>query len=118
MKWGGGLITDKSTLLTPDQDIISMLAKCTAEVVKSGYQVILVHGAGSFGHLRAKHWKLHMGKQSDNFEPQRDIRTQEDAVIAVRNDMLSLNQYVLSGLKENGLTADVYPQHLGNRDWW
>ena len=109
VKWGGGLITDKSTLLTPDQDIISMLAKCTAEIVKSGYQVILVHGAGSFGHLRAKHWKLHMGKQSENFEPQGDIRTQEDAVIAVRNDMLSLNQYVMSGLKENGVTADVYP---------
>jgi len=112
VKWGGGLITNKSTLLTPDLDIISMLAKCTAEIVRLGYQVILVHGAGSFGHLKAKHWKLHMGKLSENFEPQEDIRTQEDAVIAVRNDMLSLNQYVLSGLIDNGLTTDVYAANI------
>lgn len=111
VKWGGGLITDKSALLTPDLDVINMLARSTAEVVKSGYQVILVHGAGSFGHLKAKHWKLHMGKLEEKFDSQEEIQTQEDAVTSVRSDMLSLNKFVKTSLESYNLSTQVYPAH-------
>ena len=96
VKWGGGLITDKAVLLTPNLEVIRNLSRQTKNVVESGYQVILVHGAGSFGHLRAKHWKLHLGKQNEEFTSEPGIFTQEQAVEEVRRDMESLNSFVLS----------------------
>lgn len=111
VKWGGGLITDKTVLLTPNIDVIQTLSKQMKNVVDSGYQVILVHGAGSFGHLRAKHWKLHLGKQNQTFVPEPGIFTQEQAVEEVRRDMESLNSFVISELEEMNLNCEVFPAH-------
>ena len=111
VKWGGGLITDKTVLLTPNIDVIQTLSKQMKNVVDSGYQVILVHGAGSFGHLRAKHWKLHLGKQNQTFVPEPGIFTQEQAVEEVRRDMESLNSFVISELEEMNLDCEVFPAH-------
>ena len=111
VKWGGGLITDKTVLLTPNLEVIRNLSRQMKNVVESGYQVILVHGAGSFGHLRAKHWKLHLGKQNEEFTPEPGIFTQEQAVEEVRRDMESLNSFVLSNLQELNLVCEVFPAH-------
>ena len=111
VKWGGGLITDKTVLLTPNLEVIRNLSRQMKNVVESGYQVILVHGAGSFGHLRAKHWKLHLGKQNEEFTPEPGIFTQEQAVEEVRRDMESLNSFVLSDLQELDLDCEVFPAH-------
>ena len=110
-KMGGGLITDKTVLLTPNLEVIQNLSRQVKNVVEAGYQVILVHGAGSFGHLRAKHWKLHLGKQDEEFMPEPGIFTQEQAVEEVRRDMESLNSFVLSNLQELNLDCEVFPAH-------
>ena len=90
MKWGGGLISDKSTLCTAYADRISALAKCVGKLVSKGHEVIVVHGAGSFGHLRAREYKLSEG-DIPGFD-------QEDAVILVRKDMDHLHEIVLASL--------------------
>ena len=61
LKLGGGLITEKSELCTLKPDVINKLAKLISKLTGSGYRIILVHGAGSFGHLKAKKWHLHEG---------------------------------------------------------
>jgi hypothetical protein len=58
IKWGGGLITDKGRLKTPLVEIMNMLAQSVLQCHEQDIDVIVVHGAGSFGHLRAKQWKL------------------------------------------------------------
>ena len=53
IKFGGGLITNKSQMCTPEIDIIDDLVDVVANCLQQGLRVIVVHGAGSFGHLRA-----------------------------------------------------------------
>ena len=111
-KMGGGLITDKTVLLTPNLEVIQNLSRQVKNEVEAGYQVILVHGARSFGHLRAKHWKLHLGKQDEEFmpEPEYSLKNRQ---LKKRRDMESLNSFVLSNLQELNLDCEVFPAHNG-----
>lgn len=58
VKLGGSVITDKSKYHTFDRATAGRLAE---EITASGEKVILVHGAGSFGHMLAKEHRLHLG---------------------------------------------------------
>ncbi|MCG7845298.1 MAG: isopentenyl phosphate kinase [Methanomassiliicoccales archaeon] len=58
VKLGGSVITDKGRYRTFDRDTTVRLAK---EIAASGEKVILVHGAGSYGHMLAKEHRLHLG---------------------------------------------------------
>ena len=53
MKWGGGLITEKGALRTPRRDVIDQLAH-GGPTERSGNESLIVHGAGSYGHLMSK----------------------------------------------------------------
>ena len=90
MKWGGGLISDKSSLCTPYIDRISALANCVSTLVDLGYDIVIVHGAGSFGHIRAREFRLAEGNI-----PEFD---QNEAISLVRSDMDTLHQMVLDSL--------------------
>ena len=112
IKWGGGLITDKSLMCTPNLEVLNDLASTVAACVESGFEVILVHGAGSFGHLRSKKWRLNEGyiegmKRPDNS----DCTSQLDAVHRVRSEMLELNQHVCEALESCQLIPHVHPPH-------
>ena len=61
IKFGGGLITNKSQMCTPELEIIDNLVGVVKQCIDSGLRVIVVHGAGSYGHLRAKYWRLNEG---------------------------------------------------------
>lgn len=112
IKFGGGLITDKSTMCTPNHEVIDSLVNVVADCLDNNLRVIVVHGAGSFGHLRAKHWKLNQGYlPSYDFAPQDDCQTQEEAVSLVRNEMLTLNQIVLDAFSKSGIDAYKCPPH-------
>jgi isopentenyl phosphate kinase len=64
MKIGGSVITDKSTELTPQTQIIDRLAKETQEAgVKN---LIIVHGGGSFGHPSAQRNSIKEGLKNSN----------------------------------------------------
>ncbi|MBL6742892.1 MAG: isopentenyl phosphate kinase family protein [Candidatus Poseidonia sp.] len=108
LKWGGGLITEKDRLKTVRTDVLDQLAEQLHSCLKEGVDVILVHGAGSYGHLKAKKYQLAEGFLSGvEFEP----LTQHEAVTDVRNDMLELNQHVMESLTRRDISAVALPPH-------
>ena len=109
VKWGGGLITDKTQLCVPDMEVISSLVDTIVECHNNDVDVILVHGAGSFGHLKAKEYQLHKGFDSS-------IDGQEQAVSDVRNDMLTLNSFVMDELTKADISAVSLPPHKWARN--
>ncbi|MED5499114.1 MAG: hypothetical protein VX845_05490, partial [Candidatus Thermoplasmatota archaeon] len=54
VKLGGGLITEKASMTTVHEERLNRLAREIAAAARQGVRVLVVHGAGSFGHLRAK----------------------------------------------------------------
>ena len=112
IKFGGGLITKKSQMCTPELEIIDNLVGVVKQCIDNGLRVIVVHGAGSYGHLRAKYWRLNEGLIKDGgFAPQSDCKSQKEAVSIVRNDMLTLNNIVLESFEKHGLSTKSLPPH-------
>jgi len=113
VKWGGGLITEKSQLCTANREVIHSLVDTIITCHNNNLDVILVHGAGSFGHLRAKQWRLNEGKiDPSNFSADDSCTTQEQAVELVRKDMLTLNSIVMEELTKADISAAVLPPHM------
>lgn len=112
VKFGGGLITNKSKLCTPMLETIDNLVEVIDRIIKCGLKVIVVHGAGSFGHLRAKYWRLNEGMVDDHkFAPQIDCQNQYQAVSLVRKDMLTLNSIVCDAFTKRGISTRSLPPH-------
>ena len=107
VKWGGGLITQKDAMKTVRHDVLDDLAEQLEACLLQGLDVVLVHGAGSFGHLKAKTYQLAGGKSDDPNLP--SDRSQEEAVIDFLNDMLELNEHVLSALTKRDISAVSLP---------
>lgn len=61
IKLGGSVITDKSQYKKYDKEQASRLCR---EIAESGSQVMIVHGAGSFGHVLAKKYSIQKGMTS------------------------------------------------------
>ncbi|MFZ8905831.1 MAG: isopentenyl phosphate kinase [Poseidonia sp.] len=114
VKWGGGLITHKDRMKSVRHDIIDNLANQLESCVAAGLDVVLVHGAGSFGHLKAKAYRLAEGRCSPDAVP--DEMTQDDAVVAVREDMMELNQHVLDALTKYDVSAVSLSPHQWARN--
>ena len=91
IKWGGGLITEKSVPCIARPDRIIPLADCAVELALDGHDVIIVHGAGSFGHIDAKHYRLNEGYIPDLVDSGID---QLEGVKIVREQMNELNSAV------------------------
>jgi isopentenyl phosphate kinase len=99
LKWGGGLITHKSDECSPDLESIAELSKVVNTLISEGNELILVHGAGSYGHIKAKKSRLSEGDIG--------LIGQLEAVAEVRKDMLELNRLVMKDLD-----GEAYPPHL------
>ena len=85
LKLGGGLITDKSRYRHVRTDRIDAVSGVVRELGDSGKSVVLVHGAGSFGHLEARKWGLEEGIDDESYEYK--VR----AIARARTDMDGLN---------------------------
>ena len=117
VKFGGGLITNKAKLCTPALSIIDDLVAVVKRCLQSGLKVVVVHGAGSYGHLRAKYWRLKDGQLADvDFTPQPDCTSQKEAVSLVRKDMLTLNKLILDAFDKIGVSAKSLPPHQWARN--
>ena len=103
IKLGGGLITDKSQYKLIREERIQSVCKIISKMIKNDDSFILVHGAGSFGHLEAKKWHLSKGHIKQIIDEQRL------AVKNVRNDMIELNNYVLEKLKQFNIEGISHP---------
>ena len=81
IKLGGSVITDKSQYRRFDKDAVSRLCR---EIAESGKQAVVVHGAGSFGHILAKRYSIQDGYSS---------KEQIPAVAMVQHDVRELSSW-------------------------
>ncbi len=97
IKLGGSVITDKSQYRTFNKEQVARLCK---EIAESGKGTMVVHGAGSFGHVVAKQFALSYGLQ--------DFR-QVPAVAQVQYDVRELSSMVVRELLGAGIPAVSVP---------
>ena len=103
IKLGGGLITDKGSMKKFDSDSMERVADSISSVVEMGVPIVIVHGAGSFGHLLAKEWSISKGVDQKIAKEQRMI------VEEIRSDMRELNGLVIDRLSDSGLQSEGLP---------
>ena len=103
IKLGGGLITNKAKSKTFCHTRMAAIAEAIAELSELGSSIVIVHGAGSYGHLLAKEWSISGGIRSDISLEQRV------AVSQIRSDMRELNSLVMSSLNQVGLECENHP---------
>jgi len=60
VKLGGSALTDKTAIYTPRRAAIGRAAKQIADL-RSRFSFVVVHGAGSYGHIPVKRWHLTSG---------------------------------------------------------
>ena len=103
IKLGGGLITDKGSMKEFDHEAVERVVNSLRSVSELGASIVLVHGAGSFGHLLAKKWGV-----ADGLDEQRE-KGQRKAVRDIRSDMRELNGLIIEKFREVGLECSCHP---------
>ncbi|MFA5313234.1 MAG: isopentenyl phosphate kinase [Methanomassiliicoccales archaeon] len=93
VKLGGSVITDKGHYRTFKEDAVRRLAR---EIVESGERTIIVHGAGSFGHVIAKKYALQNGMVSED---------QVKGISQVTWDVRELDTLFIKALSDEGMEA-------------
>lgn len=93
IKLGGSVITDKSQYRKFNQERVSKLCR---EIKNSGLEVLVVHGAGSFGHVLAKQYGLQNGFSSND---------QIIAAARVQYDTRDLSQMIVKEMISAGIPA-------------
>ena len=97
IKLGGSIITDKTQYRVFNGNVVRRLCK---EIKDSGEEVMVVHGAGSFGHIVAKEYSLQNG-----FSDKKQIQ----AVAKVQSDVRELNLLIINELLNAGIPAVSMP---------
>lgn len=100
VKLGGSVITDKSKKYFFKKEVMD---KLSVEIKKANKDIILVHGAGSFGHILAKEYMLNQGYRNDE---------QLQGFSLTHAMVQKLNSLVLSSLHDKGIVAVSIPPHV------
>ncbi|MHA1668004.1 MAG: isopentenyl phosphate kinase [Candidatus Heimdallarchaeaceae archaeon] len=93
IKLGGSVITDKKKYRKLN---FKNLQNLTKSIAKWGKNCIVVHGAGSFGHILAAKYSINSGYHSEE---------QLCGISQIRLDMSYLNERIVETLNLNGLNA-------------
>jgi len=99
IKFGGSVITDKSKKFAFKQKTVDILSK---QIKRADKDCIIVHGAGSFGHILAKKYKLNQGLSN---------KEQIQGFSKTHESVQTLNTYVLKSLQKQDLPAVSIPPH-------
>jgi len=99
IKFGGSVITNKAKECCFKQEVMDRLA---AELHRAKKEVILIHGAGSFGHILAKKYRLNDGFKRKN---------QLEGFALTLATVQRLNNLVLASLNNHDLPAVSIPPH-------
>ena len=102
VKLGGSIITDKSVQCTLREDVLNRLVN--EMKVLAGEAFILVHGAGSFGHVKAKRGDVGSGIRIGDSVPSRLMEMMD-----VQQDVHILNSHVMDSLGSAGVAAISFP---------
>jgi isopentenyl phosphate kinase len=97
VKLGGSVITDKTAYRTFREATVRRLAR---EMLTSDEEKVVVHGAGSFGHIYAKEYALQSGLREDR---------QIEGVAKVMHDVRELDNLVLGAFNDEGLWCAPVP---------
>ncbi len=97
VKLGGSVITDKTNYRIFHKEETARLA---AEIANSRKQVVIVHGAGSFGHVLAERFQLQHGLRE---------KGQVEGAARVMEDVRYLNLQVIRTLNDQGLFSISIP---------
>lgn len=97
IKLGGSVITDKREYRRFNKEAVSRLCR---EIRESGKEVVVVHGAGSFGHVLAKKHALNDGYRDPEQIP---------AVAQVCYDVRDLSSMVVAELNAAGIPSVSVP---------
>jgi len=93
VKLGGSVITDKERLRRFRKTACSRLCK---ELKSAKGDLIVIHGAGSFGHIIASKAQLHLGVKKNDLKKLRQVAL-------VHRDVLDLNAKVIGCMAERKL---------------
>ena len=99
LKLGGSAITNKTKIKTFKNKLMDSLSE---SIKKSGKQMIIVHGAGSFGHILAKKYEL-----NDGYKNYGQIKGFSETHEMVQ----SLNTLVLKSLIKYDIPVVSIPPH-------
>jgi isopentenyl phosphate kinase len=91
IKLGGSVITDKTSYRKSKKNVIQDLAKI---ISKWDRKCIVVHGAGSFGHILAEKYSIVSGYKKEE---------QLEGLTKIRYDMNELKQSILEIFGEEGI---------------
>lgn len=115
MKLGGSVITDKSVYRTPRLDVLVRLA---LEIAASRERIVLVHGAGSYGHVLAKKHDLLQGddgtiaRRLGAAKVHADVRELQSLVLAALADVglpgMSVSTYDVARLTSGQISSFAY----------
>lgn len=97
IKLGGSVITNKSQYKNFNRCQTARLCK---EIAKSNKEIIIVHGAGSFGHIISKKFSLKDGLQNPK---------QIFAVAKVQYDVQELSSMITKELIDVGIPSVSIP---------
>jgi len=99
IKFGGSVITNKAKECCYKQAVVDRLA---AELKHANKEIILIHGAGSFGHILAKKYRLNEGYK---------LKKQVEGFALTQAMVQRLNNLVLDSLHNHDLPAVSIPPH-------
>ncbi|MFA5108225.1 MAG: isopentenyl phosphate kinase [Candidatus Micrarchaeia archaeon] len=103
LKLGGSVITNKKGRCEANLQNIKKLAKMLAKVWKSGVKdIVLVHGAGSFGHALVIEHKLNEGVKTEQ---------QKKSAKEVQVACAKLSQMLQDQLREEGVDVQKLAPH-------
>ncbi|MFO7618365.1 MAG: isopentenyl phosphate kinase [Thermoplasmata archaeon] len=97
IKLGGSVVTDKSKPMAARPEIMERLA---GELATCKSKMIIIHGGGSFGHIKAKQYELHRGFTGES---------QREGICQVQGDMRTLNRMVEGALRKAGVPVASIP---------
>jgi isopentenyl phosphate kinase len=110
LKLGGSVITDKDTPETVDDEHLNGVLDAVAAAVKTeetDFELILVHGGGSFGHVHAAEHGVSTTEGTSDAA----------AANAIHSAMKRLNRVVVDRLQEREVAAlPVHPLSVAARD--
>jgi isopentenyl phosphate kinase len=100
IKLGGAAITDKTQLETLNEEVLDSAAATIASLHIRGLSVVVVHGAGSFGHFQAA--KVGLGSGGTPGIPRADLL---HGFAETRRSVTRLNGIVVATLLRHGVPA-------------
>jgi isopentenyl phosphate kinase len=97
LKIGGSVLTDKNKVSAARPEAIGRIAKEIGD--SSGTSLVLIHGAGSFGHHQAREYRLNEGLNDQSIK----------GILPTHNAVTSLNRMIVDALQMSGV--DALPVH-------